>query len=65
MGFTDDDLKRLKQSLEGEAAPKVLRRDEQKALIHRLETAENLIGIDEGTNTFSQRYKAWRKAAGK
>jgi hypothetical protein len=64
--FTDDDLKRLKDVIDGHDLYSDLVRDEDiEALLTRLEAAEALIkSADKGVFA-TYRYEAWVKAAGK
>jgi hypothetical protein len=70
--FTDDDLKRLKEMLNkcdcdsGHQTPTVGSHVLQKAVLARLEAAENLIALDKRYwEMYPTHYEAWRKAAGK
>jgi hypothetical protein len=62
MAFTDGMLTRWKQMTPGSRVPPL---SEVHELLARLEAAESLIGIEEGTTTFSKYYQEWRTAAGK
>ncbi len=69
--FSDDDLKKLKERLNApilsatdDRAPVDLSENDTRALLHRLECAEDLASCAD-RNEFKTVYEAWRTAAGK
>jgi len=77
MIFTDDDLKRWKESFEEIGLQHCLGKEEAMALLARLQAAENVVKLGWHTGTCLQEigqpcdcpygpvYETWRKMAGK
>lgn len=73
MSFSDDHLKRLKEQADDIKKPWLIhfktkagegRQFDIKAILARLEAAENIVFIPEIKHRFPIAYKAWRKSKG-